>query len=75
MAASTETTEAKNGFIIRAYTKKELRLLYGIPKSTFRRWLIPLRDMFKSKNNNWLNAAEVELFVNEYGFPGQKQFS
>jgi hypothetical protein len=71
----SEKTKNKNGFMIRAYTKKELRQLYGLPNSTFKRWLLPLRSMLKAQRNNWLTAAEVELFVKEYGYPGEKTFS
>lgn len=60
--------------MIRAYTKQELRQLYGISKCTFQRWLKPLRDRLKSQRNILMTAAEVEMFVNEYGFPGEKTF-
>lgn len=71
----SEEKNKNNGFMIRAYTKKELRQLYGIPKSTFLRWLLPLRGMLKSQRSNWMTAAEVECFAKEYGFPGEKTFS
>ncbi|MDP3146025.1 MAG: hypothetical protein Q8T03_13410 [Bacteroidota bacterium] len=71
----SEEKNTNNSFMIRAYTKKELRQLYGIPKSTFLRWLLPLRSKLKSQRSNWLTAAEVECFVKEYGFPGIKNFS
>lgn len=61
-----------NQFSPRAYTKKELRLLYGIPESTFRRWLKALPELSESGQKNWLNIAEVLAIVSHYGIPGDK---
>jgi hypothetical protein len=63
-----------NPFAIRAYTKKELRLLYEIPECTFRRWLKQLPETSEISRKNWLTALQVEAIIKTYGVPGQKQF-
>jgi hypothetical protein len=63
-----------NPFLIRAYTKKELRLLYEIPKATFRRWMDEVPETAVPDRKNWLTAVQVEAIIRTYGVPGQKQF-
>jgi hypothetical protein len=70
---STET-ENNNVFDIKAYTKKELRLLYGIPEASFRRWLKALPETNNTGQKNWLTAIQVEAIIKAYGVPGKKQF-
>jgi hypothetical protein len=54
-----------NPFAIRAYTKKELRLLYEIPECP---------ETSEISRKNWLTALQVEAIIKTYGVPGQKQF-
>lgn len=60
-------------FAVKAYTKKELRALYGIPESTFKRWLKAVPDL-KSGRNNYLTIPQVILILKFYGVPGQREF-
>jgi len=59
---------------MKRYTKKELRLLYGVPESTFLRWLKPLREQLNLDRKNWLSEIQVERIVKEFGIPGLKVF-
>ena len=61
-------------FEVKAYTKKELRTLYGIPESTFKRWLkaVPGLD---SGRNNYLTIPQVILILDFYGVPGKREFT
>ncbi len=70
----SENQNSGNPFLIRAYTKKELRLLYEIPKATFRRWLNEVPETAIIDRRNWLTAIQVEAIIKTYGVPGQKQF-
>lgn len=70
-----EADKNKEAFEIKAYTKKELRLMYGIPESSFRRWLKELPETKAPSMKNWLTAIQVEAIINAYGIPGQKRFS
>jgi hypothetical protein len=63
-----------NPFVIRAYTKKELRLLFEIPEASFRRWLKAVPETSNTGSKNWLTALQVEAIIKTYGVPGQKQF-
>jgi hypothetical protein len=60
-------------FVVKAYTKKELRLLYGLPRDTFRKWLKALPGDSGSGRNNWLTAAQVQAFIDRYGAPRLQQ--
>lgn len=61
-------------FEVKAYTKKELRTLYGIPESTFKRWLKAVTNL-NSGRNNYLTIPQVILILKFYGVPGQREFS
>lgn len=63
------------GFEIKAYTKKDLRQLYGVPECTFRRWLKAIPETNNTGRKNWLNAIQVEAIIKTYGVPGEKQFA
>ena len=66
--------ENNHVFVIRAYTKKELRLMYGIPEASFRRWLKEIPETSNTGKKNWLTAIQVEAIIKTYGVPGEKQF-
>jgi hypothetical protein len=57
------------GFEIKAYTKKELRLMYGIPEASFRRWLKEVPETSDTGRKNWLTALQVEAVLKKYGVP------
>ena len=69
-----EEKENNNVFTIKACTKKELRLLYGIPVTSFRVWLKSIPETSNTGRKNWLNAIQVEAIIKTYGVPGEKQF-
>lgn len=54
------------------YTKKELRLLYGVPISTWKRWLKSVPETADSGRKNWLTLPQVEALFKKYGVPGLK---
>jgi hypothetical protein len=56
----------------KAYTKKELRQLYGIPETTFKRWLKALPETANTGRKNWLDIIQVEALFKRYGVPGVK---
>lgn len=60
------------GFEIKAYTKKDMRIMYGIPEATFRRWLKALPETGNTGRKNWLSAIQVEAIIKAYGVPGAK---
>lgn len=60
----------ERGFILKAYTKKELQELYGIPRRTFIKWLKPYRDTWGIGMQKQLTILQVELIVSTFGVPG-----
>lgn len=67
-----ETTIA---FKLRAYTKKELRLLYDVSEDTFRRWLKTIPELAQSGRKNLLDIVEVEAILKVKGVPGEREFN
>lgn len=54
-------------FELKPYTKKDLRLLMGIPRSTFTKWIATIPEAKSLKKTNWLSTDIVKLFVKKYG--------
>lgn len=69
-----EENKEHHVFEIKPYTKKELQEMYGIPRTTFRRWLRSIPETGEPSKRNWLTAAQIEAFIKVYGVPGQKRF-
>ena len=62
-------------FVLKAYTKKELRLLYGnVSESTFRRWLKKIPETAQPTASNILDVTQVEAILKKYGVPGEREF-
>lgn len=60
-------------FKIKAYTKKELRQLYGIPEAKFRRMINAVPETNATGRSNWLSPKQVEAIIKTYGIPEKKQ--
>lgn len=70
---SPETPKVK--FVLKAYTKKELRLLYSnVSRGTFTKWLKSVPETANTGRTNWLDAVQVEAIVKKYGVPGEREF-
>jgi hypothetical protein len=54
-------------FVLKPYTKKDLRILMGVPITTFSRWLATIPDTEHSKRCHWLSTTFVRAFVEKYG--------
>lgn len=62
----------ENVFEIKPYTKKDLRIMYGLPESTFRRWLKEVPETSDTGSKNWLTVIQVEAIIKKYGIPNTK---
>lgn len=70
---SQETPKVK--FVLKAYTKKELRLLYSnVSPRTFTRWLKSVSETANTGRANWLDVIQVEAIIKKYGVPGEREF-
>jgi len=61
-------------FVLKAYTKKEMCVLYDIPPSTFRRWLKQIPETMNTGRKNWLDVAQVQAILKIKGVPGPRTF-
>ena len=58
-------------FILKTYTRKELREIYQVPPKTFQRWLEPFNAAWGMKNKRYLTVEQVRKIVEEFGIPGE----
>ncbi|MBL7918928.1 MAG: hypothetical protein JNJ40_01360 [Bacteroidia bacterium] len=58
-------------FILKTYTRKELREIYGVPPKTFQRWLDPFNEAWGMKNKRYLTIEQVRKIVEQFGIPGE----
>ena len=58
-----------NVFEIRAYSLKELAIIYGISRKTFKRWIIPFFDEIGERQGRYYNVAQVKIIFNKLGVP------
>lgn len=58
-------------FILKTYTRKELREIYGVPPKTFQRWLEPYNEAWGMKNKRYLTIEQVRKIVMQFGIPGE----
>lgn len=58
-------------FILKTYTRKELREIYDVPPKTFQRWLEPFNEAWGMKNKRYLTIEQVRKIVEQFGIPGE----
>ncbi len=58
-------------FILKTYTRKELREIYSVPPKTFQRWLEPFNEAWGMKNKRYLTIEQVRKIVEQFGIPGE----
>lgn len=71
MSEQIQNTFTERKFILKIYTRKELREFYGIPEKTFSRWLQPFNEKWSMKNKRYLTVEQVRKIVEEFGIPGE----
>jgi hypothetical protein len=64
-----EKLKLPKSFEYRAYTKKELRTLYGLKIKTFKAWMRSVPETACTGRRNYLNINEVMAFINAHGTP------
>jgi hypothetical protein len=58
-------------FVIKAYTRKEIQYIYGVPEKTFQRWLRPFLDQWGMRHKRYLTIEQVRKIIEEFGMPGE----
>lgn len=61
--------ETKQTIELRPYSKKELRELYGISVTTFRKWIENHADFFGNKYRKLFTVKEIEFIFQTFGIP------
>lgn len=70
-----EQESPKVKFVLKAYTKKELRTMYvTVSAKTFTRWLKSIPETANSGRTNWLDVNQVAAILKKYGVPGEREF-
>jgi hypothetical protein len=64
----TEIKE-KEVFILKPYTPKELRTLYGVSRVTFNKWLEPFKKEMGAVLGRCYNVHQVRFLIEKLGFP------
>jgi hypothetical protein len=60
---------SENDFIIKAYSRKELRNLYGVSQDVFQSWLAEWEDEWGLKGVRQFCPADVKKIVDKKGPP------
>lgn len=60
---------------LKAYTKKELRLMYNISPHVLREWLRAIPETADTGRKNWLDIGQVEALFKVRGVPGERHFN
>jgi len=63
------TIKNENNVPLKPYTMKELAMLYGVCKRTFKKWLTPYEKEIGDHNGRFLTIAQVKVVFNKLGLP------
>ena len=56
-------------FIIKAYSTKELLVMYDVTYKTFKKWLKPFQKEIGKKQSNYYTVLQVEIIIKKIGAP------
>ena len=57
-------------FMLRAYTPKEMRNLYGVSSHIFKKWIEDFHDEIGELKANSYTIAQVKIIIDKLGVPG-----
>jgi hypothetical protein len=55
---------------LKAYSTKELAVIYGISDKTFKKWLLPFVNSIGNKHGRYYTVAQVKIIFEKLGVPG-----
>jgi hypothetical protein len=55
---------------LKAYTKKDIRIFYGLSERTFKEWIKPFRKELGIGNGHFLTVTQVKYIFEKFGVPG-----
>lgn len=62
----------ENTFIVRAYSQKELRNLYGVSPETWASWLAPIKEKVGDYLGKSYDPSQVEIIISHLGLPTKR---
>lgn len=65
---SNKTESGK--FVLKAYSPKEIRGLYGVSEIVFKAWLKPIQSEIGELIGRYYNAKQIQIIINHLGIPG-----
>ena len=65
------TPQIKREIQLRAYSIKELALIYEIDRRTFRKWLLPHEPIVGKQKGHYYNIPQVRLIFEKLSVPQQ----
>jgi transposase len=60
----------KGKFMLKAYSPKEIRNLYGVSALTYRKWTESFKDEIGELKGKYYTVAQVKIIIDKLGAPG-----
>jgi len=67
----TKVIQLAKPFVLRPYSKKELRTLMGISKHVLNTWLKVIEEELGLPIAGLYSVKQIQVIINHYGVPGQ----
>lgn len=65
---SNKTEEGK--FVLKAYSPKEMRNLYGVSPRTFKKWTEAFENEIGKVKGKYYTVTQVKIIIEKLGTPG-----
>lgn len=70
-----QNEQVKQSVRIKAYTTKEVALLYGVSGKTLKKWLIPFKKEIGKRYGHFYNPKQVQIIFEKLGIPDLLYFN
>ena len=57
--------------LVKAYSKKDLRQLYGVTYKTLSRWLKPMASEIGPLHGRYYTPTQLKIIFDNLGYPGE----
>ncbi len=65
---SNKTEQGK--FMLKAYSPKEIRNMYGVSANVFNRWTESFKDEIGELKGRYYTVSQVKIIIDKLGAPG-----
>jgi hypothetical protein len=56
--------------LLKPYSLKELSVMYGVSKNTFKKWMDPFSHKLGQRQGYYYSIEQVKMIFNKLGVPG-----